>query len=145
MPNIGIAPPDPATPVGQMRFVVKDTVYIELAPPVVGYGDYVAFSDAELEAMIALSNGNVFNAIGMMWLELAGKAAGQSVEWASDDLRLNLTKTSSDLLAIAKIWFDRGRDQDDALGLTDNFLIVPTGQDEWCEPELAARIWNRCL
>jgi hypothetical protein len=121
----GIAPPDPSTPVGSLRYVIGDYEYVALSPAVAGYGNYAAFSDAELEALLTMSEDNQSRAVGYAYLKLAGKSAAQAIAWASDDLRLNLEKVPSELRAIAKMWFEQADEEDISGGSAEYFDLVP--------------------
>ena len=123
----GAIPVDPMTPVGALRFSLGDYQYELYVPDEPGFANFAAFSDAELSALLEMGEGISQNAIGYAYLKLAGVAAGRAVEWASDDLRLSLSKTPTELRAIAALWFERG----DAAALAgeDYFDIVPTGSE----------------
>jgi len=120
--NRGIAPPDASTAVGQMRAALSDTEYLPLIPDEPGYGEYQNFSDFELEAKIAQAGGSTTRAIGFAYLTLAGAAAADAIEWASDDQRVNLAKRAAQLTAVANSWFDRA-DSEDAMGGVDFFAV----------------------
>lgn len=137
MANIGVAPPDFATEVGQFRALVGDTSYVVTTP---GFGDYKMFSDAEIQAFIAQGGGSAFRAAGYAFLALSGQAALQSKMVKTDDLSIDLKNQAEALRKTAELWFQRADDEDAALGLDDEFLIVPTGRTRpcWCVPELAA-------
>lgn len=138
--NRGVAPPDPETPVGELRFLIGDTQYTELDPPEAGYGNYTNFSDDQLEAFITQSDGSIVRAAGYSYLTLAAAVAASSVSWKSDDLAItdNRAKYLTDL---ANFWFSRA-DDDDASAASDGFDVVyPFGNPyDWdCDPELAQR------
>lgn len=137
----GIAPPDPNTPVGAIRFVIGDYEWVELDPPVPGYGDYAAFSDAELEALLTMSDDSTTRAIGYAYLKLAGKSAAQAVSWATDDLRLNLEKIPAELRAIAQMWFDQADEEDISGGGQEYFDLVPIRLRGHWPDELAEWPW----
>lgn len=138
MANLGVAPPNPATEIGSLRYAIGDTVYVALVPPVQGFGDYELFSDAELQSLLDMGGGIPANAIGYAYLKLAGIAAGQSVAWKSDDLSLDLSKTPAELRAIAALWFERG---DAAGNNAEYFDIVPLGYRASRPDELAEWPW----
>lgn len=120
--NKGIAPPDASTPVGQMRAALSDTEYLPLIPDEPGYGEYQNFSDYELEAKLAQAGGSTTRAIGFAYLTLAGVAAAEAVDWASDDKRVTMSKRATALTAVAKEWFDRA-DGEDAAGGGEFFAV----------------------
>lgn len=121
----GIAPPDLTTALGQLRGILGDDVYTELDPPVAGMGEYENFSDTELSALLASTDGNVFNSAGFAYLKLASLYASQSVNVQTDDLRLDLSKRANEMRLIASQWFDRG-DAASKDGGSDYFDVVPT-------------------
>lgn len=123
--NPGVIPVDATTPVGSLRYAIGDTAYELYTPDVPPYANFAAFSDAELEALLVMGGGIPANAIGYAYLKLAGQAAGQAVAWASDDLRLSLEKTPTELRLIAAMWFEQGEAA--TLAAEDHFDIVPTG------------------
>mgnify|MGYP001361170439 CR=1 FL=1 len=145
MANIGVAPPDFSTEVGQFRALVGDTSYVATNP---GFGDYKMFSDAEIQAFLAQGGGSEFRAAGYAFLALSGQAALQSKSVKTDDLSIDLKNQAEALRKTAEFWFQRADEEDAAAGLDDEFLIVPTGQGRSCRcaPELAARpvcgCWN---
>lgn len=130
--NPGVYPLVPTSDIGKMRLIIGDTESVPYDPVQPGYQNYAAFSDAELQALLDMSGGDFATAVGYAYLKLAGSAAGQSVEWSSDDLRVNLSKTPGELRQIAELWFGRG-------AAVDFLEIVPTGRRCHCEPELAGR------
>ena len=139
--NKGIAPPDPATPVGQMRALLGDLAYTELDPPGVGFGNYVKFSDFEIETFLASSDSQA----GAMYLAYMSLAAGAALESRSVkdlDISVDLTKRATDLRLIAQMW----KDQADAQA-ADVFELFDTTIDDGCgcTPELAQRVYcGRC-
>lgn len=138
MANIGVAPPDPATEIGSLRYAIGDTEYSALVPPVAGFGDYELFSDLELQSLLDMGGGFPANAIGYAYLKLAGVAAGQAVSWKSDDLALDLSKTPAELRAIAALWFAQG---EAAANSEEYFDIVPLGSRCNRPAELAEWPW----
>lgn len=121
----GVIPVDPTTPVGALRLAIGDYEYELYSPNVPPHANFAAFSDAELEALLTLGAGIPQNAIGYAYLKLAGLSAATAVEWSSDDLKLNLSKTPAELRAIAAMWFEQGEAATAAA--EDHFDIVPTG------------------
>lgn len=140
MVNIGVAPPDPSTEIGSLRYAIGDTEYNPLVPPVEGFGDYEIFSDAELQSLLDMGGGIPANAIGFAYLKLAGQAASTAIDWKSDDLSLSMSKTPAELRAIAAMWFSQG---EAALANADIFDIFPTVGDGGFIPELSIPIYGR--
>lgn len=134
--NKGVAPPDVTTPVGQMRALLGDLTYAELDPPEVGFGNYVKFSDDEIEAFLAASDSQE-GALFLAYMQLAGEAALESKSVKDLDLQVDLTKRATDLRLIAFGWRDRA----DALG-ADVFELFDVSINDGCEcgPELAANV-----
>lgn len=135
-PNDGAYPIDLTTDVGSLRSVLGDTVGEEYDPPEAGRRNYEVFGDVELQALLNMSGDSVPSAVGYAYLKLAGLAAGQSVDWRSDDLSVTLSKTPAELRAIAQLWFDRGSLLDGEEGF---FLSGEFGSACGCVPELAAK------
>lgn len=120
--NKGVAPVDLTTQVGLLRSALKDTDYVELAPPEDGFGNYPNFSDLELEGLLARAGGSPLRATGYAYLELAAQAAAEAVDWASDDQRVTLSKRASALTAVAAMWLERA-DAEDASAGADYFAV----------------------
>lgn len=140
MANIGVAPPDYSTQVGQFRLLANDTAYVALVPPVAGQGDYEKWSDADIQGFIAANPTNLNYAIAAAYFALAAQAAlvGSSVK--DYDLSLDTRNRAADLTAIANYYTGRG---DEETGGLDYFDIVPTGKrHEWAE--LAERPYGWC-
>lgn len=139
----GAWPVDPTTPVGQVRFATGDYEAVEYDPDEPGFRNFAAFSDAEIETMLALGGDSVLRAVGYAYLKIAGFAAGDAIDWASDDLRLNLSKKPAELRAIAQMWFERADDEDDTAGANDIFEIFDTLGDGQFIPEGTVPVWGR--
>lgn len=124
MPNLGAAPLDPETPVGQLRANLGDTGFTELEPPVAGQVDYANFSDAALEAFLAGASGNVARATGAAYMQLAAiyAAAGKSIK--TDDLAHDDRQRGADLFEVAKWWFSHA-DAAEAAAAAEIFEIAP--------------------
>lgn len=139
MANIGVAPPDYSTQVGQFRLLANDTAYTELDPPVSGQGIYTMWSDAEIQGFIAANPTNLNYAIAAAYFSLAAQAAltGQSVK--DHDLALDTRNRASDLTAIANYYTGKG---DEESGGAEYFDVVPTGaRHPNLPPELSPWPW----
>ena len=136
MANIGVAPPDPTTLVGQFRIVYGDSEFIELDPPVPGQGEYSELSDAEIESFLAQGRDSVTRAIGFYYLALAGQAAKQSMSVADYDLRVDLTKRAGDLREQAQYYFRQADEEDEREGFNDIFDSFGFGDRDCRVPEL---------
>lgn len=135
MANPGVAPLNPATPVGQVRLNLGDTTYVPLVPPVEGQGDYNNFSDEAIEGFIAAASGNPASATGYGYLQLAAIAASSGSNVVTDDLQVDTSKRATEFRQIAAAWFGRGADADAEAGLNEYFNIVPYGG--YIHPELS--------
>lgn len=142
MTNLGIAPPDFSTPVGEFRLQIDDIEYSEFDPPVPGYGDYVNCSDAEIEGYLA-QGGSVTRALGYYYLSLASKAAILSSSIKDHDLAVSTEKRAEQLKTIADSWFALADREDGTAGETDIFESFSFGGDECSTPELAP-CWRNC-
>lgn len=134
--NKGVAPPQPTTEVGQIRFLIGDTTYTELDPPQTGFGSYVICSDDQIVAALEKSEGSENRAAGYIYAMLAGQAAIAAKSVADYDLKLDTTKRAADLRAIAKMWFDQADEEDALDGSGDVFEFTAVGsRDHRNRPE----------
>jgi hypothetical protein len=126
MTNLGIAPLNPSTPVGQLRVNLGDKSFKPLDPPIPGAGDYANFSDADLTALLAGAAGSVSRATGAGYMQLAAVyiATGRSIK--TDDLAIDTRQRGKDLFEVAKWWFTHA-DEADAAGVGDIFMVAPFG------------------
>lgn len=123
MANIGIAPPDFTTPIGQLRSIIGDVVYIDLVPPVTGEGDYTNFSDEQLQSFLSMGGGsNLSYGAGYAYLTLAAQFAADAVKAVSDDLSIDLSSRADQMRKLATEWFTRG-DNTSANEANDYFQI----------------------
>ncbi len=135
--NKGVAPPDPETEVGRVRYLIGDTEYVELEPPEEGFGSYQVASDGQIEAALIRAEGNENRTAGYVYTMLASQAAVESKMVQDYDLRLDTTKRAADLRAAAQMWFDLADEEDDAEGLGDIFEFTPVGaREKHVHPEL---------
>lgn len=102
--NRGIAPPNMASPVGQVRALLGDVEYTEYDPPQPGYGMYEKMSDLEIKGFLARSDESPEGAMYFVWLQVAGDAAFASRVVKDFDLQVDTTKRSGEFLAIADRW-----------------------------------------
>lgn len=146
--NRGVAPADPSTPVGQLRYLIGDIDYDPLDPVEAGYGDYANFSDEELTGFIAAGGDSVIRASGYAYLRFAALAASGAISWRSDDLSVDSKQVAAEYRLLARIAFEQA-DSEDA-GLASGFALDHPYSDECgcvefgrpceCQPELAARV-----
>lgn len=138
----GVAPPDLTTKVGIFRTLVLDTQFTEYTPPEPGIGNYVEFSDAEIEAYLATSGGSPLRAAGFAILGLALIAAKESKTVKDYDLQVDLSKKSADLRATANQFLQRADAEDKAN--SDIFELFDTDSDSGeFVPEASPAIWGR--
>lgn len=139
MPNRGVAPLDPTSPVGEFRNAYGDTQYVPLDPPEVGYGDYTELSDDEIEMFLGLGEGSIPRAISIYFVRLAGDAAKVGRNIKDHDLAIDNRQLYEGFLATARYWSDLADDEG-----ADFFVIAPTAFPATgtsrceCRPELAA-------
>jgi hypothetical protein len=122
--NRGVAPVEPSTPVGALRYSIGDLEYEPLDPVEVGYGNFANFSDTELAQFIAQAAGSVTRASGFAYLRFASLAAAGAISWRSDDLSVDSKQVASEFRLLAKIAFDAA-DAEDAAGASGFNLDFP--------------------
>lgn len=130
MPNRGVAPFDPNTPVGQFRALAPDVSFVALDPAEDGYGDYRRWSDDEIAVFLGYGNGSIARAVGYALMQSANVAAEQAKSVKDYDLQVDLTKRSSELRAQAQAWFAQAANADTTAGTDDIFEVVDTGPNE---------------
>lgn len=140
MPNKGVAPFDPTSSIGKFRVAVGDTAYVDLDPPEAGFGDYADYSDAEIEAFLALNSDQVEGAIADVLFQMALSAAKEAKNVKDFDLQVDLTKRASELRLLAGQYRDRANAA--SADIFETFDIVDQGG--CCTPELAAHQFRRC-
>ena len=124
MPNKGIAPLDPATPVGQVRQLVGATVFAPLDPPEAGFGDYDYFTDVEVEGFLTAGSGSVLRAAGNALLQMSTGAALLAINAATEDLRVSTDARAKSLKDIADSYFKQADEADKAAVEADSFFGV---------------------
>lgn len=122
--NPGVYPVDTMTDVGKFRVKVQDIVATPYNPDEPGYANYAKISDAEIEVMLE-DNGSVSWALSEFYTILADSAAIESKTVKDSDLAVNLTERAKDLRIAAQSWAEKATREDDALGTTDVFEILP--------------------
>lgn len=121
--NKGVYPLDPTSEVGKFRLLVGDTTSEPYDPPQPGYQNYTLFSDNEITLFLTQSEGSLEGAAYFAYLSLASAAAMESKSVADLDLKVDTTKRSGDLRAIAALWKDRW---DESVGAGDIFEVFDT-------------------
>lgn len=136
--NRGVAPPVRGTEVGDFRFLIGDTAYEELTPPEAGFGDYLLFSDFEIEVFLEMADSKEMAAY-YAYMQLAASAARTSTSIADYDLKVDNTKTPGELRLIAQMW----KDTADAAAADIFELFDVSIRDEDCTPELTPPVVRR--
>lgn len=136
MPNIGIAPPDFDSLTGQVRAILGDTAFtvVEPTPPdtePTGLGEYTYFGDSELDTFLVATDDSLEGALALAYNSMATSAALEAVSIADFDLKIDKTKRSSELRALAAMW------QGKADALTADIFEVFDISGRRCRCELA--------
>ena len=136
--NLGIAPLDPATAIGQFRLTIGDVSYVEVEPTAIaGYGDYSYFSDAEAAVFLLTGSGSIAAAAGWATLQLANDAAiHASTLSGTDDIKLAADKRAADLRLNAQIYFDQAAATAELIAGADSFFtfapsLAPRSRHLW--------------
>lgn len=135
MENPGIAPPDPNTDIGQLRYLIPDSSYTELVPPVSGQGDYEWFSDAALGVFLAQSDNDVDAAAIIAWRQMGDYYAAQSASIQTDDLKV------SELWRRAQFFYDKANRAEESAA-ADVFALAPLGSTKKCHHAELAGFWG---
>ena len=132
----GVAPPNYATDIGQLRAVINDIHWEPLVPAVPGQGSYQFFGDDQLQVFLDRSGGDVDKAAAYAWRSIGDIYAAESASITTDDLRV------ADLWRRAQFFYDRA-DKADAAGADDIFALAPLGHSCGCRchAELAEPFW----
>lgn len=134
MANPGVAPVDPSTEIGQLRYLIGDTAYTELQPPVTDQGDYTWFSDVALQVFIDRAGGNLDLAAAYAFRQIGDYYAQNAASIKTDDLQV------SERWRIAQMFYDRA-DQTEGNANADIFVLASMGCGCSCHAELAERPW----
>jgi len=132
MSNRGIYPPDAATDVGKVRYLVGDVVATDVSA---GEGSYASYSDLDIEQFLVAAVDNTQRAAGYALMQAATAASLASRTIKDYDLQVDLTKRAADLRATAQMYFDRADAADDLSD--DSFVITSTGTRCECPAEFA--------
>ena len=140
--NPGVAPLDPNTEVGRFRLLAGDATSKPLDPAVPGMGDYAIWSDAEIEAFLALSGGNIPRAIATAYMQMAAAWNSSSATIRTDDLQYQVKDSVGSWLNLADYW-NKVADSEEERAINDYFDLVDVrGRERWCAPEAAP--WPVC-
>ena len=99
MANTGVAPTDFTTNVGKVRVLLGDTDPVNVSA---GEGEYLFFSDTELEALLELHDDNVKFTAARCMETIASSQALLLKSWSSDDLTVNGDRIAKELRELAK-------------------------------------------
>jgi len=122
MVNRGVSPIDASSVTGQLRLIVGDVASTPLEPAEPGYASYAVWSDDSLAVALLQAGDDLNRAAGSLYVQLAAQYAQQGRSIRTDDLQLDTKSRSSDLLAIARYFFEQA---DLAEQGNDFFQIVP--------------------
>lgn len=139
MANLGVAPPDPETDIGLLRYLIGDTEYETVtAPPEhpTWTGDYQWFSDTALSVFLSRSGQDVDKAAILAWRQMGDQLAATAADIKTDDLSV------SNLWRRAQFFYDRADAAENDLNAnTDIFEIAfadncnrPAELSEWPWP-----------
>jgi hypothetical protein len=138
----GAWPVDADTGIGRFRLLTGDADGVEYDPAAPGYRSFEV-SDADISGYLSQSEDSVTKAIAFHYLTLAGAAANEAVSIQDMDLRIDKTKRSAELRAMAEFWLGQA-DGDDVIAGEEAFEIVPTGRASGgFIPEGSPAIWGR--
>lgn len=140
--NRGVAPPDPSTNIGKMRFALGDSAFVPLDPPEPGYGNYQLFSDDELATFLILADDNVARAIAMAYRQIGASWASTGATIKTDDLSYSAKDSVGNWLSLADYW-DKVADDQDQRAVDSLFDMVEVGTTRRgrCKPEAAPWPW----
>lgn len=127
-----ITPPDYTTTIGQVRLLIPDTEQLDDPKNVDAHAQYI-FSDAQIQAFIALYNNNIKRAAAAAKLALATSEALIGKVIKTYDFSTDGAKLAAELRAQAKQLQDEAR-EDDMYDSYDTFMIIPPKRkwdDEW--------------
>lgn len=120
--NQGVVPPDFSTAVGKVRLLIQDTNPTETSN---GRGTFLWQSDEEIEALLELKGSPERVAIFIL-RQVAMTPAMQLKKWSSADLSVDgpaITRALRDLIRD----LEDSLDDEDAVGVSEFAMIVPTG------------------
>lgn len=122
MSNSGVAPVDLGSDVGKVRVLLGDTDPVNVVNNV---GEYLFFSDSELESILSMYNSPQMAAARCLDT-IAGSQALLLKSWSSDDLTVNGDRIAKELRELAK----QLRAEAMAAEGSEAFEIVAFGEDD---------------
>lgn len=99
MANTGVAPVDLGSNIGRVRVLLGDTDPTNVVNNV---GEYLFFSDAEVESILTMYGDNPKLAAARALETIAGSQALLLKSWSSDDLTVNGDRIAKELRETAK-------------------------------------------
>lgn len=135
--NRGVAPPNPATDIGQVRLLAGDSSFTPLDPPETGYGSYKIFSDAEIQAFLDMAGGSIPRAISLAYGQIAAAWASTGATIKTDDLSYSAKDSIGNWMALSKYWGDLADAADDKAANDMFDLVVVRGEHGFRKPEAA--------
>lgn len=121
--NLGVYPYSPSTPVGLVRLLLGDTDPKQVEQGATG--EYVWYSDAELEALVGIYGTPKATAIATLRM-IAVSQAMLLRKWSSSQLSVDGPALAKTLLDAADA-LEKSSGAADAALAADAFKIVPTG------------------
>ncbi|NBU93961.1 MAG: hypothetical protein EBS18_05415 [Actinobacteria bacterium] len=123
-----ITPPDYFTQIGQVRLLIPDTEQLENPKDLSEDPQYI-FSDAQIQAFLALYNSNIKRAAAAAKLALATSEALISKVIKTYDFATDGAKLGAELRAQAKQLQDEAR-EDDMYDSFETFIVV-SPKEKW--------------
>ena len=123
-----ITPPDYFTQIGQVRLLIPDTEQLENPKDPSEDPQYI-FSDAQIQAFLALYNSNIKRAAAAAKLALATSEALISKVIKTYDFATDGAKLGAELRAQAKQLQDEAR-EDDMYDSFETFIVV-SPKEKW--------------
>ena len=133
MANLGVAPVDLGSNIGRVRVLLGDTDPTNIVSNV---GEYLFFSDEELEAILGMYSDSPQLAAARCLDTIAGSQALLLKSWSSDDLTVNGDRIAKELRELAK----QLRAEATAAESSEAFEIVPFPRKE-VTAEYSEPVW----
>lgn len=133
MANTGVAPVDLGSNIGRVRVLLGDTDPTNVSG---GYGEYLFFSDAELESILGMYSDSPQLAAARCLDTIAGSKALMLGAWSSDDLTVRGDAIARELRELAK----QLREEAVSAEASEAFEIVPYPALA-VTPEYAEPLW----
>lgn len=121
MPNRGIAPIDPTSPVGQVRLLLGDTDATNLAND---QGEYLYYSDTEITGLLAMYGDNPKRTAARALRTIAASQTLLLKKFTSADVAVDMPAAAKELRLLADALEKEANDGDDRAGLGEVFQIA---------------------